>query len=265
MGIVLEFKSPPFSAAGAQSAPVPENRLRDAYRRDLQRALGLITDAVLTDEYDGLIAMLRPRASSTAPVIAVAGLYRHQIQEAANASIFLHQTIKKHARARGDREGQHAHSADSSTEREGSAMQDEIKIALWREATARYHQCERLLRVAFTQQLRASPETTQLLMRVTQLSIETVADVLWELVRLPGHATAHARMEVLNAIQDFRAARRQVAAWMPPLGQEDAYFEQHAPFLTEGMIAGGLEELERAGAALRMLVGEAGVQLANIK
>ena len=142
-------------------------------------------------------------------------------------------------------------------------MQDPVKVALWREATARYHQCERLLRVAFSQQLRATQETTALLMRVTQLSIETVSDVLWELVRLPGHASAQARMEVLNAIQDFRAARRQVAAWMPPIGEEDAYFERHAPYLSAEMIAGGLEELERAGATLRALVGEAGERIAN--
>ncbi|QOK96564.1 hypothetical protein HF909_09025 [Ralstonia pseudosolanacearum] len=265
MGIILEFKPLQSRSGGdAQATSPSEARLRDAYRRDLQRALQIISEAVLSDEYDGLIAMLHPRASAAVPLVAVGGLYRHQLQEAANASIFLHRTISRSAReAEGDcGQGRQPAHDGASTTTQGDTVQDSDKAALWYEATNRYHQCERLLRVAFSQQLRASSETTDLLMRVTQLSIETISDVLWELVRLPGHASANTRMEVLTAIQDFRAGRRQVAAWMPPAGQEAEYFEQHAPFLSADIIASGLEELESASATLRRLVGEAGERIA---
>ncbi|WP_231408983.1 hypothetical protein [Ralstonia solanacearum] len=264
MGIILEFKPRSRSGGDTQAIPPCEPSLSDSYRRDLRRALQLISEAVLSDQYDGLIAMLRPRASGAVPLVVVGGLYRHQLQEAANASIFLHRTMSRHAReAQCDSgDSQQSTQGDTSTSQRGVMQDESDKVALWQEATNRYHQCERLLRVAFSQQLRASPETTALLMQVTQLSIETISDVLWELVRLPGHASAHTRMEVLTAIQDFRAARRQVAAWMPPAGQEEAYFEQHAPFLSTDIIASGLEELESACGTLRRLVGEAGEQIA---
>ncbi|BCL86681.1 hypothetical protein [Ralstonia pseudosolanacearum] len=257
MGIVLEFSPRPPEGHDIQSA-VADKRLRDAYRHDMERALQLISDYAASDEYDGLVAILRPRAGSAAPIVAVAGLYRHQLSEAANASIFLHQTIKRHMHAAELAVGEEAQSTDEvSTDAGSRNMQDTDKIDLWKEATQRYYRCERLLRVAFSQQLRASQETTELLMRVTQLPIETVSDVLWELVRVRGDASARTRMEVLKAIKDFAAARRQVAAWMPPAGEEEAYFAQHADYLCADILASGLEELGRAEATLVGLVGDA--------
>ncbi|WP_247538454.1 hypothetical protein [Ralstonia pseudosolanacearum] len=258
MGIVLEF-SPRAPNGRDPTPPLADKRLRDVYRRDLERAVQLITECAASDEYDGLVAILRPRAASAAPVIAVAGLYRHQLSEAANASIFLHQTIRRHLGAADSPPEDEAPPADDARADTGgnSGMQDADKVELWKKATARYRRCEQLLRVAFSQQLRASPETTDLLMRVSQLPIETVLDVLWELVRLPGHASAHTRMDVLKAIQDFRAARRQVAAWMPPADEEEAYFAQHSDYLCADILASGLDELGRAEAALLRLVGDA--------
>ncbi|MDB0572225.1 hypothetical protein LBW59_15800 [Ralstonia solanacearum] len=258
MGIVLEF-SPRAPDGRDPTPPFPDKRLRDAYRRDVERAVQLITECTASGEYDGLVAILRPRAASAEPAVVAAGVYRHQLSEAANASIFLHQTIRQHLRAAERAAEDEMPPADEVPADTGgiSAMQDADKVELWKKATARYRRCEQLLRVAFSQQLRASPETTELLMRVSQLPIETVLDVLWELVRLPGHASAHTRMDVLKAIQDFRAARRQVAVWMPPAEEEEAYFAQHSDYLCADILASGLDELGRAEAALLRLVGDA--------
>lgn len=124
----------------------------------------------------------------------------------------------------------------------------------WNDATARYHRCEQMLRIAFSTHLRASPETTAILLSITQLHIETVANCLWELVRQPGRTTPQAKLETLNAIQLFRNVRAQVSAWMPPAGQEATYFAANAHALSDDMLREGDALLAEAENALMRVV-----------
>ncbi|MCQ4680967.1 hypothetical protein [Ralstonia pseudosolanacearum] len=93
-------------------------------------------------------------------------------------------------------------------------------------------------------------------MGITQLTIETICDCLWELLRRPGQAEPRTRLDVLNGIQDFRAARRQVAAWMPTAGDEEEHYTRSVDFLDADILAAGLAELQRAEDALRQLVAD---------
>lgn len=70
--------------------------LETAYRRDLLRALEIITTQVQSGDYDGIVAVLHPRSTSAAPVIAVGGHYRHDLREAANASRFALLSLQRH-------------------------------------------------------------------------------------------------------------------------------------------------------------------------
>jgi len=70
--------------------------LQTAYRRDLQRALEIITSHVQSGDYDGIVAVLHPKSTSAAPVIAVGGQYRHDLREAANASRFALLSLQRH-------------------------------------------------------------------------------------------------------------------------------------------------------------------------
>ncbi|TXD63491.1 hypothetical protein FUT88_02265 [Ralstonia sp. TCR112] len=126
----------------------------------------------------------------------------------------------------------------------------------WNHATTRYQRCEQLLRLAFSKQLRASPETTALLLTITQLHIETVANCLWELVHQPSQLAPQAKLDTVNAIQLFRTARAQVSAWMPPAGQEAAYFSANAAALTEDMLHEGDKLLADAERALVRIGGD---------
>lgn len=135
-------------------------------------------------------------------------------------------------------------------------MQQATLQEKWNDATARYHHCEQMLRLAFSKQLRASPETTAILLSITQLHIETVANCLWELVRQPGRATPLAKLETLNAIQLFRNARAQVSAWMPPAGQEAAYFAANASALSGEMLRDGDALLMEVETSLKRIMGD---------
>lgn len=72
----------------------------------------------------------------------------------------------------------------------------------------------------------------------------------------PGQAGPRTRLDVLNGIQDFRAARRQVAAWMPTAGDEEEHYTRSVDFLDADILAAGLAELQRAEDALRQLVAD---------
>ncbi|MGD7196531.1 hypothetical protein ACQCQP_01555 [Ralstonia pseudosolanacearum] len=219
----------------------------------------MLAEQALLGEFDGVIAMLRPRDPGASPVIAVGGIYRYRRDEALSASALLHMTVEEHGRAA----AKHARSSHvaSAEPRSTAATEDAAKRQLWDEATARYRACESLLRLAFSQQLRATPETTEIVMGITQLTIETICDCLWELLRRPGHAAPRTKLEVLNGIQDFRAARRQVAAWMPAEGDEEEHYARSADFLDADILVAGLAELRRAEDALRQLVADTGADL----
>ena len=130
----------------------------------------------------------------------------------------------------------------------------------WNEAAAIYQQCEKMVRLAFCTQLRATPETTAILLTISQLHIETVANCVWELARQPGRIPSQTKLDLLNAIQHFRTARLHVAAWMPPAGQEDAYFVSNADVLTDTMIDEGIAALSLAHKALEKVAGDPSVQ-----
>jgi hypothetical protein len=181
------------------------------------------------------------------------------LTEAAHAASQLHLAIKLRAREQ-DAEPKSFDSRNGPQylpDHQEGALNQRMRTTLqekWNDATARYHRCEQMLRLAFSMQLRASPETTAILLSITQLHIETVANCLWELVRQPGGATPQAKLEVLNAIQLFRNARAQVSAWMPPAGREAAYFEANAAALSEEMLREGDALLSAAEAALNNIV-----------
>ena len=264
MGILIQFpqpgtRTPPGTPPSSQRAPQDE-RLAAAYRRDLDRAMALLLEHVQSDAYDGVALILKPTSPVHKPAFVVGGFYRHKLTEAADAAMQLRLAIKLRAEEQGPEPQRrdtptpaqcpHHHQTGSLDQAMQTTLQEK-----WNEATARYHRCEHMLRLAFSKQLRASPETTAILLSITQLHIETVANCLWELVRQPGRATPQAKLETLNAIQLFRNARAQVSAWMPPAGQEAAYFAANASALSDEMLSEGDQLLREVETAMRHIVG----------
>ncbi|MGD7258411.1 hypothetical protein ACQCQU_25890, partial [Ralstonia pseudosolanacearum] len=161
MGIVIPF--PSSSAAKLDTD--------DIYCQDTRHVIGLLAEHALSDEFDGVIAMLRPTDPAAAPVIAVGGAYRYRRDKALKASAFLHMTVEEQGRAAAKRTQSNS---TANAKPHGPAATDAgVKRQLWNEATTRYRTCENLLRLAFSQQLRATPETTEIVMGITQLTIET--------------------------------------------------------------------------------------------
>ncbi|WP_092970000.1 hypothetical protein [Ralstonia sp. NFACC01] len=265
MGILIQFPQP-----GTRAPPeIPpftheeelEARRSATYRRDLDRAVALLLEHVESGAYDGVALILKPTSLAQRPAFVVGGFYRHKLAEATNAAMQLHLAIK--LRAREQRPEPRAHAAHNDTRRarsckpskRGENMQATMPKK-WSDVTARYHRCEHMVRIAFSQQLRASPETTAILLSITQLHIETVANCLWELVRQPGRTASQTKLETLNAIQLFRSARAHVSAWMPPVGQEAAYFKTNISALSEDMLDEGNMLLEHAERAFQRIVGD---------
>ncbi|CAJ0783698.1 hypothetical protein LMG19083_01074 [Ralstonia psammae] len=261
MGILIQFpqpgtRTPPGKRQANHSAPQDE-RLAAAYRRDLDRAVALLLEHVQSNAYDGVSLILKPKARNQKPALVVGGFYRHRLTEAADAAMQLHLAIKLRAREQAagtqalDARLQPEYPLDGSVRTMDSQMQQK-----WHEATLRYHRCEQMLRIAFSKQLRASPETTSILLSITQLHIETVANCLWEVVRQPGRATPQSKLETLNAIQLFRTVRAQVSTWMPPAGQEAAYFAANSGALSVDMMDEGIMLLSGVETALARIIGE---------
>lgn len=230
-----------------------------AYRRDLDRVVALLLEHVQSDAYDGVALILKPTSPAHKPAFVVGGFYRHRLNDAADAAMQLRLAIKLRAKEQGSEPQPHGtrnRPPDQPHHQPGDldqAMQATLQEK-WNDATARYHRCEQMLRLAFSKQLRASPETTAILLSITQLHIETVANCLWELVRQPGRATPKAKLETLNAIQLFRTVRAQVSAWMPPVGQKEAYFAANANALSPEMLCEGSALLTDVERALKQIV-----------
>ena len=266
MGILIQFpqpgtRTPPGTPPQSETQDV---RLAAAYRRDLDRAVALLLEHVQSDAYDGVALILKPTSPAHKPAFVVGGFYRHKLTEAADAAMQLRLAIKLRAKEQGpepqrDTPSPPQHPRHHQTEALHKAMQATLQKK-WNEATARYHRCEHMLRLAFSRQLRASPETTAILLSITQLHIETVANCLWELVRQPGRATPQAKLDTLNAIQLFRNARAQVSAWMPPAGQEAAYFAANVSALSEEMLLEGGELLVAVEASLKRIMEDSPIE-----
>jgi len=263
MGILIQFPQP-----GTRTPPgrppkseTPDARLAAAYQRDLDRAVALLLKHVHSDAYDGVALILKPKSPTHMPAFVVGGFYRHRLNNAADAAMQLRLAIKMRAKEQGsepqprDTRNRPQHPPHPQPGALDQAMQAPLQEK-WNDATARYHRCEQMLRLAFSKHLLASPETTAILLSITQLHIETVANCLWELVRQPGRATPQAKLETLNAIQLFRTARAQVSAWMPPAGQEDAYFAANSTAFTEEMILEGDRLLTAVEKAFTPVAGE---------
>ncbi|KJK02337.1 hypothetical protein UB44_06935 [Burkholderiaceae bacterium 26] len=266
MGILIQFpqpgtRTPPGRPPSSQSAP-QDVRLAAAYRRDLDRAVSLLLEHVQSGAYDGIALILKPSSPAHKPAFVVGGYYRHKLTEAADAATQLHLAIDLRAREQcaaaeaRDSRNSFQHPQDHQEGALDQGMQQATLQEKWNDATARYHHCEQMLRLAFSKQLRASPETTAILLSITQLHIETVANCLWELVRQPGRATPLAKLETLNAIQLFRNARAQVSAWMPPAGQEAAYFAANASALSGEMLRDGDALLMEVETSLKRIMGD---------
>ena len=265
MGILIQFPQPatrtPLGRPPSLDSGAEDVRLLTAYRRDLDRAVTLLVEHVQSGAYDGVALILKPASQAHKSVFVVGGFYRHRLAEAADAAIQLRQVIQLRAREQGSatlsvdmrNSPQQAPNNHQGTLDQG--MQASLKDK-WNDATARYHRCEKMLRIAFSKRLRASPETTAILLSITQLHIEIVANCLWELVHQPGQATSQSKLETLNAIQQFRTVRAQVSAWMPPAGSEEAYFTANADALSADMMDEGIVLLADVENTLARIVDE---------
>lgn len=240
--------------------------LADAYRRDLDRAVSLLLDYVQSDAYDGVALILKPKSQAHKPAFVVGGFYRHRLTEAADASMQLHLAITLRAREQGpveqprDSRNTSQHRPDQERRTLDQRMQQATLQEKWGEVTARYHRCEQMLRITFSKHLCASPETTAILLSITQLNIETVANCLLELLRQPGRAAPQSQLDTLNAIQLFRNLRAQVSTWMPPAGQEEAYFTANAGTLSEEMLVEGNALLCQVEATLKSIADDVPVE-----
>lgn len=267
MGILIQFpqpstRTPPGITPQSESQNV---RLAAAYRRDLDRAVALLLEHVQSDAYDGVALILKPMSPVHKPAFVVGGFYRHRLNDAADAAMQLRLAIKLRAKEqspepqRRDTPNAAQHRPQHQTEGLDQAMQATLQEK-WNETTARYHRCEHMLRLAFSKQLRASPETTAILLSITQLHIETVANCLWELVRQPGRATPSTKLQTLNAIQLFRNVRAQVSAWMPPAGHEAEYFAANASALSEDMLCEIHVPLREVETALNCIASDTSIE-----
>lgn len=270
MGTLIQFpqpgtRTPPGRPPCSESGP-QDTHLASAYRRDLDRAVSLLLEHIQSEAYDGIALILKPTSPAHKPAFVVGGVYRHKLTEAADAAMQLRLVIRLRAKEQGSEaqcgdtrnrpQHPHQHRQQGALDR---AMQASLQEK-WNDATARYHRCEQMLRLAFSKQLRASPETTAILLSITQLHIETVANCLWELVRQPGRAAPQTKLETLNAIQLFRNVRAQVSAWMPPAGQEEAYFAANASALSEEMLREGDDLLTDVEVSLMRIMGDVPVE-----
>lgn len=263
MGILIPFPQP-----GTRTQPgIPPQgetqdvRLAAAYRRDLDRAMALLLEHVQSDAYDGVALVLKPTSPTHKPAFVVGGFYRHRLNDAADAAMQLRLVIKLRAKEQGSepQAGDTGNRPQHTPHPHPGALDQAMQATLqekWNDVTARYHRCEHMLRLAFSKQLHASPETTAILLSITQLHIETVANCLSELVRQTGRTTPRKRHEALNAIQQFRIARAQVSAWMPPAGRESAYFTANAAALSEDMLREGDGLLRQTEDALKRVNGD---------
>jgi len=267
MGILIPFPQP-----GTRTPPgrPPQNEAQDvrlaaAYRRDLDRAVALLLEHVQSDAYDGVALVLKPTSPTHKPAFVVGGFYRHRLNDAADAAMQLRLAIKLRAKEQGS-EPQPRDARNRSQHplhHQPGALDQTMQATLqqkWNDATARYHRCEQMLRIAFSKQLRASPETTAILLSITQLHIETVANCLWELVRQPGRATPSTKLQTLNAIQLFRNVRAQVSAWMPPAGHEAEYFAANASALSEDMLCEIDVPLREVETALNCIASDTSIE-----
>ncbi|WP_433866914.1 hypothetical protein [Ralstonia wenshanensis] len=263
MGTILPFERYRARKELQRYAPRPANDLplEATYRRDLDIATDLLVQHVESGLYDGIALALRPISPEQELVSVVAGAFRHRLHEASDAALQLHADIQLRASEQStcaSSEAVPSRFKDLRTSTFPSArnMQTASLYTKWNEATALYQRCEQMVRLAFCAQLRATPETTAILLTITQLHIETVANCLWELARQPGRISSQTKLDVLNAIQHFRTARLHVSAWMPPTGQEDAYFASNAEVLTDEMIDEGVAFLANAQNALEKVAGD---------
>ena len=268
MGTILLFERyrsrrelPCFDVLGLETAPV-----ETTYRHDVERATDLLAQHVESGQYDGIAIALKPSTPGQKLVTVVGGAFRHKLHEAADATLQLHLDIQ--ARASEETGLPHVPAARSQDKRimlttidpRQANPQNTSLHAKWNEAAAIYQQCEKMVRLAFCTQLRATPETTAILLSISQLHIETIANCVWELARQPGRTSSQTKLDLLNAIQHFRTARLHVAAWMPPAGQEEAYFVSNADVLTGAMIDEGIAALSLAQNALEEVAGDLSVQ-----
>lgn len=260
MGTILPFERYRARKELPRYTPRPANDLplEATYRLDLDIATDLLVQHVESGLYDGIALSLRPITPEQELVSVVAGAFRHRLHEAADAALQLHADIQLRASEQSTCTPSEAvpsrfKDIRTSTSSSASNMQNASLYTKWNEATALYQRCEQMVRLAFCAQLRATPETTAILLTITQLHIETVANCLWELARQPGRISSQAKLDLLNAIQHFRTARLHVAAWMPPAGQEDAYFSSNADVLTDEMIDDGISALSHAESALNKI------------
>lgn len=263
MGTILPFQRHRSREELSRCATTPANDLLlDAtYRSDLVIATELLVEHVESGLYDGIALALRPVTPEQQLVSVVAGAFRDRLHEAADAALQLHADIQLRASEQptcpsGDAVPSRFMNLFTSTFPSSKHMQYASLHNKWNQAAALYQRCEQMVRLAFCAQLRATPETTAILLTITQLHIETVANCLWELARQPGRLSSQTKLDVLNAIQHFRTARLHVAAWMPPVGQEDAYFASNADVLTDEMIDEGISVLSHAESALAKIDGE---------
>ncbi|MGN6259119.1 MAG: hypothetical protein ACTHNO_00160 [Ralstonia sp.] len=269
MGILIPFPQPrtrvqPGRPPSGKSAP-KDACLAATYRRDLDRAVSLLLEHVQSDAYDGVALILKPKSPAHKPALVVGGLYRHRLNDAVAAAMQLHLAIKLRAREQASQ----SHPSDAkalpqpATGSSDAALETKMQYTVedqWNEAKERYHRCEHMLRIAFSKQLRASPETTAILLGITQLHIETVASCLAELVVQNGQATPQERRETQNAIQLFRRLRSQVSAWMPPPGQETAYLIANESALSEEMLKEANTLLEEVLLALTTIAGNSSAE-----
>lgn len=263
MGTILPFLRRRSREEVARYVATPANDLPlgATYQRDLTIATELLVKHVESGLYEGIALALKPIEPNQELVSVVAGVFRDRLHEAADAALQLHSNIKlraleEYTRTQTDAVARPPKAvALTPTPPAARNMQNALLYTKWNEATALYQRCEQMVRLAFCAQLRATPETTAILLTITQLHIETVANCLWELARQPGRITSQTKLDVLNAIQHFRTARLHVAAWMPPAGQEDAYFASNADALTGDMIDEGITFLAQAQEALEKVAG----------
>ena len=268
MGTILPFLRHRSREELARYVATPPNDLplSASYQRDLTIATELLVKHVESGLYEGMALALKPIEPNRELVSVVAGVFRDRLHEAADAALQLHSNIELRAREQNTRT-----QTDAIAHRPKNAkltpnfpaprnMQNTLLYTKWNDATALYQRCEQMVRLAFCAQLRATPETTAILLTITQLHIETVANCVWELARQPGRISSQTKLDLLNAIQHFRTARLHVAAWMPPSGQEDAYFASNADVLTDAMIDEGIVVLSHARNSLEKVTSDLAVR-----
>ena len=102
MGILIQFPQPgtctPPGKPPSIQTEAEELHLAAAYRRDLDRAIALLFEHVLSGAYDGVALILKPISSIHKPALVVGGFYRHRLTDAADATMHLHLALKLRGR-----------------------------------------------------------------------------------------------------------------------------------------------------------------------